>query len=49
MQYVLTDLGARYTIDEFVEYLTMPRPPMPAYDADLEQRRALAIYLLESY
>ena len=48
-QFVLTDLRARYTIDELVEYLAVPRPPMPLYDADVEQRRALAIYLLESY
>ena len=48
-QFVLTDLRARYTIDELMEYLTIPRPPMPPYDAGVEQRRALAIYLLESY
>ena len=48
-QFVLTDLGARYTIDELTDYLTAPRPPMPPYGADGAQRRALAIYLLERY
>ena len=46
---VLTELRARYTIDELVQYLTTPRPPMPPYEADPEQCRALAIYLLETY
>ena len=48
-QFVLTDRAARYTVDELVDYPAMPRSPMPPYDADSEQRRALAIYLLESY
>ena len=48
-QIVLTDLGTRYTVDELVEYLAAPRPPMPPYEADANNRRALAIYLLETY
>ena len=48
-QVVLPDLSARYTIDEMAAYLTTPTPPMPPYDASAAQRRALAIYLLESY
>lgn len=47
--FALSDLGTRYTIEELAEYLLMPRTPMPPYDADPEQRRALAIYLLETY
>ena len=47
--FALADLGTRYTIDELAEYLMMPRTPMPSYDADPEQRRSLAIYLLETY
>ena len=48
-QVVLTDLKMRYTINEMVDFLTDPRPPMPPYDADMEKRRELAIYLLETY
>ena len=48
-QIPLVDLGMRYTIGELVEYLAAPRPPMPPFDADAERRRALAIYLLETY
>lgn len=48
-QVVLTDLDAQYTVGELIDYLAAPRPPMPPYDADAEQRRTLAIYLLETY
>ena len=48
-QVVLTDIRARYTVDELVDYLAMPNAPMPPYDADAEQRRALAIFLLERF
>jgi glucose/arabinose dehydrogenase len=48
-QVVLSDIGARFTVDELMEYLAMPNAPMPPYDADADQRRALAIFLLESY
>ncbi len=48
-QALLTDLAARFSIDGLVEYLAMPRPPMPPYDAPVDQCLALAIYLLESY
>ncbi len=48
-QVVLTDLATRYTLEEMAAYLATPRPPMPPYKADDAQRRALAIYLLETY
>lgn len=48
-RFLLSNLGERYTLEEFVDYLGSPRQPMPPYDADAAQRRALAIYLLESY
>ena len=46
---VLTDLAADYTLDELVDYLARPDPPMPAYEADTTARRQLAIYLLDTY
>lgn len=48
-QVELTDLAAKYTVDELADYLAMPTLPMPPYDEELEQRRALAVYLLESF
>ena len=46
---VLTDLAADYTLDELVDYLARPNPPMPPYEADTTARRQLAIYLLDTY
>ena len=48
-QVVLDDLRARYTVDELGEYLLRPTAPMPPYDVPQAARRALAIYLLETY
>ncbi len=48
-QVPLADLAPRYTVDELAEYLATPQPPMPPFEADLAARRALAIYLLETY
>ena len=48
-QVVLSDLATKYTVDELADYLAMPTLPMPPYDAETEQRRALAVYLLESF
>ena len=45
----LRDLRSRYTLEALTDYLATPREPMPPYDADIAQRRALAIYLLETY
>lgn len=46
---VLTDLAEDYTLDELVDYLARPNPPMPAYEADTTALRQLAIYLLDTY
>jgi glucose/arabinose dehydrogenase len=43
----LDKLSAKYTIDSLVEYLRTPQPPMPVFPLSDEQRRELAIYLLE--
>ena len=48
-QVVLSDLATKYTVDELADYLAMPTLLMPPYDAETEQRRALAVYLLESF
>ena len=48
-QIPLNDLRARYSLDGLMDYLATPPPPMPPYDADRSELRALAIYLLESY
>ena len=48
-QIELAGLGMRYTVEELAEYLGTPQAPMPPYEADANARRALAIYLLETY
>jgi len=35
-------------VDEIADFLAAPTPPMPAYDLDEQQRKDLAVYLLES-
>ena len=45
----LGDLSRRYTIDALTSFLAAPQPPMPLYPFDEDQRRALAIYLLERF
>ena len=48
-QIELAGLGMRYTVEELAEYLGTPQAPMPPYEADANARRALAIYLVETY
>ena len=48
-RFVLSDLRTNYTVEELTEYLAAPQQPMPPYEADRENRRALAIFLLESF
>jgi glucose/arabinose dehydrogenase len=48
-RFVLRDLRTKYTVDELSAFLVSPRQPMPPYEADRESRRALAIFLLESF
>jgi len=45
----LASLAARYTIDSLVSFLAAPQPPMPLYDLTAEQRRDLAVFLLERW
>ena len=45
----LTGLGARYTIESLGQFFLTPQPPMPVVELDDEERRALAVYLLEAY
>jgi glucose/arabinose dehydrogenase len=45
---VLDGLADRYTLEELMSYLSMPNPPMPPFVGDDAQRRALAVYLLET-
>jgi len=46
---VLDELAHRYTLDELMSYLAMPNPPMPPFVGEDAQRRALSVYLLETY
>jgi glucose/arabinose dehydrogenase len=45
----LGGLTTKYSIDALATFLRAPQPPMPAYPFPDEQRRALAIWLLETY
>jgi mono/diheme cytochrome c family protein len=45
----LGGLGSRYTLDSMIAFLAAPQPPMPLYDLTPEQRRDLAIFLLERW
>jgi glucose/arabinose dehydrogenase len=45
----LTGLTARYTIESLSQFFLTPQPPMPVVDLEEEDRRALAIHLLENY
>ena len=43
----LKGLPARYSIDSLAEMLAAPTPPMPVFALGAQERRALAVYLLE--
>ncbi len=45
----LAGLAARYTIESLSQFFLTPQPPMPVVDLDEEDRRALAVHLLENY
>ncbi|MEZ4218937.1 MAG: PQQ-dependent sugar dehydrogenase [Myxococcota bacterium] len=42
----LHDLSTRYDIDALAASFESPTPPMPVFDLDASERRALAVYLL---
>jgi mono/diheme cytochrome c family protein len=45
----LVGLKARFSESSLAQYFLEPRPPMPAYPLDDDQRRALAAYTLLKY
>jgi glucose/arabinose dehydrogenase len=45
---ILEKLGDRYSVDSLSLLLETPPQPMPSYDLAPQQRRALAVHLLES-
>jgi glucose/arabinose dehydrogenase len=45
----LSGLGARLSLEQVEARLATPTPPMPLYPLDAEQRRDLAVYLLERF
>ncbi len=45
----LEHLGQRYDLPELERFLAAPTPPMPAFDVDAAERRALAVYLLSTH
>jgi glucose/arabinose dehydrogenase len=45
----LTGLAARYDVDSLAAFFVAPTPPMPAVALDEEDRRALAVYVLQRF
>lgn len=45
----LSKLPSRYSVDSLMRFLAAPQPPMPLYPFDEDQRRLLAIYLLDRF
>lgn len=45
----LSSLTDRYSINSLMRFLAAPQPPMPLYPLDADQRRELAIYLLDRF
>jgi hypothetical protein len=43
----LRDLAGRHSIESLAELLATPPPPMPVFALAGQERRALAVYLLE--
>lgn len=43
----LDTLASRYTVDSLTQYFVMPRAPMPVFPLAPDDRRALAIHLLD--
>jgi glucose/arabinose dehydrogenase len=44
----LRGLPARHSIESLADFLATPTPPMPVYALSAQERRALAVYLLDS-
>ncbi len=45
----LEKLGARYGVEDLMAFLEAPTPPMPALDLPADDRRDLAVYLLDAH
>jgi glucose/arabinose dehydrogenase/cytochrome c553 len=45
----LAGLASRYTIDSLTRFFLTPTPPMPAFALSEQERRALAVHVLEEY
>ena len=45
----LADLRSRYDIDALAAFLASPTPPMPVIPFDAQERRDLAIHLLDAH
>ncbi len=45
----LRDLGTRHSLESLAALLAAPTPPMPAFALSTPERRALAVYLLETF
>lgn len=45
----LTDLSARYGVDQLTRFLETPTPPMPVFPLAEDERRALAVHLLSRF
>jgi cytochrome c553 len=45
----LARLAARYDVERLVRFLAAPTPPMPLFPLSDDERRALAIHLLEKH
>jgi mono/diheme cytochrome c family protein len=43
----LRNLSARHSIESLADFLATPTPPMPVFALAAQERRALAVYLLE--
>lgn len=45
----LAGLASHFSVESLVAFLAAPQPPMPLYELDADQRRDLAIFLLERW
>jgi glucose/arabinose dehydrogenase/cytochrome c553 len=43
----LRDLASRYSVESLAEWLAAPTPPMPAFPMNAQERRDLAVFLLD--
>ncbi len=46
---VLENLGNKYNLETMAEYIRRPNTPMPVFPLNDEERRAVAVYLIDRY